>query len=943
MNNKRLKREAFFKYIIVPVLLMIGGFAFPAYSQNQERGGLHQLTLSHGLSDLLVNTIFKDQEGYVWFGTESSIDRFDGNRIFRIPIPGDKHKSRRVLCLAEDEGFIYVGTNQGLFSIAKGSTILTSIYPDKIDMNVNSLSIGNGNLYIGTGKGLYIYNIKNGSLTRKLLVEDNFSDVNNIKGMWLKDDKVLWLLTPHRLWRIPLPDFAAVAYPLPVNAVSTRLCSLHDMVYAGTDGDGIVPFDIKTLQFKTPIKVGNNIVTSLSATPSGELMIGTDGEGIYVYSVKRGEVTDHLTTSPDSGMQLRSNSVYSTLKDDNGLLWVGYYQSGVDYTPQLEFEPERVTLPVDLGMTQHVVRSFDRKAPYSLIGTHEGLIFINESTGKIQKYTSPEIASNLIMTVKYWKGEFYIGLYHGGIYRLNPVTGVISRYGPRSMDTESIFNLEVDPSDNLWAATSEGLYQFEDEIGRPSIILNSKNSQLPAGNVYNIFFDSMGRGWICTENGLAIWKGQYIETSGFPKGFIDKMKIRQIYEDSNNRLYFAPDRGDLWVSDLALQDFHPLVEEGHERFGQTVSIIEDRDGWIWVGTDKGLVRFDKNDRNNFVLFNHAGGVMNPVYTLAKPYMNENGDLWFGSTTGIHKVDFTKFKKEYKQETTPLYISEIESGGKSMIHLLEGGEGRWEVKLGDDQGDVTIWVSDMSFKPLEFFELEYKLDGEDKDWNWKNGESSISYHNLKTGTHTLRIREAGNPNSEVVVKIRKSSPFPWWWIAGGAVIVIITVLLTLYLKHQKEHKLLAAQTGQAEKAQEEEKNVTPIPEPEEKVAYKTTRLSDEECKRLLKKLDNVMKTEKPFKNPNLKIKDLAAMIDSNAHSLSFLFNQYLDKSYYDYVNEWRVGEFKRLVKEIDPSKYTLTSMAEMCGFSSRASFFRHFKTHTGMTPAEYLKESGKVGK
>lgn len=102
---------------------------------------------------------------------------------------------------------------------------------------------------------------------------------------------------------------------------------------------------------------------------------------------------------------------------------------------------------------------------------------------------------------------------------------------------------------------------------------------------------------------------------------------------------------------------------------------------------------------------------------------------------------------------------------------------------------------------------------------------------------------------------------------------------------------------------------------------------------------IMKKEKPYTNPDLKSKDLALMIDSSAHALSFLFNQYLHKSYYDYINEYRVDEFKRLVKETDVSKYTLSTLAERCGFSSRATFFRHFKAITGLTPAEYLKNEG----
>ncbi|MDE5662117.1 MAG: helix-turn-helix domain-containing protein [Muribaculaceae bacterium] len=120
-------------------------------------------------------------------------------------------------------------------------------------------------------------------------------------------------------------------------------------------------------------------------------------------------------------------------------------------------------------------------------------------------------------------------------------------------------------------------------------------------------------------------------------------------------------------------------------------------------------------------------------------------------------------------------------------------------------------------------------------------------------------------------------------------------------------------------------------------YKTTRISNEECKRLLRALDKLMKTRKPYTNPELKLADLAAMVDTSAHALSFLFNQYMNKSYYDYVNQYRVEEFIDLAERTDVTRYTLSAMAAKCGFSSRASFFRYFKNITGITPAEYLKK------
>ena len=81
----------------------------------------------------------------------------------------------------------------------------------------------------------------------------------------------------------------------------------------------------------------------------------------------------------------------------------------------------------------------------------------------------------------------------------------------------------------------------------------------------------------------------------------------------------------------------------------------------------------------------------------------------------------------------------------------------------------------------------------------------------------------------------------------------------------------------------------------------------------------MHRDKPYTNPDLKIADLATMLGRSAHTLSYLFNQHLNRNYYDYINDYRIEEFKRLINEDEYSKYTLGALAELCGFSSRASF------------------------
>ena len=99
----------------------------------------------------------------------------------------------------------------------------------------------------------------------------------------------------------------------------------------------------------------------------------------------------------------------------------------------------------------------------------------------------------------------------------------------------------------------------------------------------------------------------------------------------------------------------------------------------------------------------------------------------------------------------------------------------------------------------------------------------------------------------------------------------------------------------------------------------------------------MLAEKMYVNPELKIADLSRKLNVPAYKLSYLFNQYLNLSFYDYVNDYRIAEFKALVDKGEHKSYTINTLMERCGFVSRTTFFRYFKKKMdGQTPSEYIK-------
>ena len=123
-------------------------------------------------------------------------------------------------------------------------------------------------------------------------------------------------------------------------------------------------------------------------------------------------------------------------------------------------------------------------------------------------------------------------------------------------------------------------------------------------------------------------------------------------------------------------------------------------------------------------------------------------------------------------------------------------------------------------------------------------------------------------------------------------------------------------------------------PEQKKKYPKSGLTEEASEKLHQSLIKLMAEQAPFRKPDLSINDLASQLGVHPNYLSQIINQKEKKNFYDFVNTYRIEEFKRLIAMPRFQAYTLLSLAYDCGFSSKSSFNRYFKKATGQTPSEY---------
>lgn len=925
------------RFIFILFLIFL---SLPIFSRSYAFRGL---SVTEGLSDLVVNAIYKDSLGYVWLGTGNSLECFDGIHFKHYLIPGSDEKLKRVNAIAEMPGNeLWMGNGSGLWRVSKQKNSLEPIARETIGYAVRSLlHDGKGILYIGTERGLFIY--KGGSLNQIMIDPNMLSAANSIGGLNLGEDGILWMATENGLYSLQLSDGKIEAYH---NVVEEKhVCSFKNiarigsMLYLGTMGQGIISFDTQTKEFARFVDVGCNVISSLSGDGKSLLYVGTDGNGVHFVSTDKKKVVRSMRHETGKDETLRSNSVYSVLVDKEGLIWVGFYQLGLDYTLYQSGLFSTYTYAPFFDSGDMPVRALAIEGKEKLIGSRDGLFYIDEENYRYKSFKVPQLRSNMIFSCLYYQNEYYIGTYGGGMYVFNPVTLTLRDFAPDGgmpFSKGHIFCIKQDNESNLWIGTSLGIFCYKN--GRQIAHYTSANSKLPEGNVYEIYFDSTHKGWICTENGMCIWDPSVrtLKTDVFPEGFIHKEKVRVIYEDSDHDLYFFPDKGSLFISDLSMTTFRRLQPGTPLDGNDGMFVVEDREKWLWLGTNNGLFRYDKKDC--FIPYNFVDGIPSSIFTLCPPVRDENG-IWFGNSKGLLYLDAVRMNQK-KSIPYPVAITEVCVNGKSVVQSVVRDGGKSEISLESSQKNVTFYFSDFSYTAPAFMSYEYQLEGEDAGWIAVTGRSDMTYYDLPSGTYTFKVRRTGNPESETQMTVKIASSISIWSIVF-IVIAVVTggIAVLLSKKKEGEDEREEPMPGPAKVIEKEiqsvkETNVVA----EEK--YKTNKISVEECKRLADKLEIVMHKEKPYTNPNLKIADLAASIGTSSHTLSYLFNQYLNRNYYDYINDYRIAEFKRLVEKDEYAKYTLSALAELCGFSSRASFFRYFKKATNITPNEYIRSIGK---
>lgn len=546
-----------------------------------------------------------------------------------------------------------------------------------------------------------------------------------------------------------------------------------------------------------------------AAAANGKLHIATNGNGLFVYDPARRAITRHITADRDHSTM--SNMLLSIVAAGDGTLLVGNEAAGVTCIPPPQQIAARYVLPApgsdnDLANT---VRMIARRP--------DGSMVISTKDNALHTFATPNIGitpagSTKACAFSYFtdrRGSTYIGTRGDGLY----VDG--TRYSKESathhIGSNDIFDITQDGRGRLWVATWEGgLLVADDGDARPLRFKAVLNRSVDERRVRRVCIDGSGRLWAATCNGLYVadTRQPAIDNSSFRRfsrsdGSLPATNIICLIAARDGLLYIGglgcgliKARPDKTATRLEVEQI--TMADGLTN-NNVRSIVEDRYGCIWAGTEEGLSRIDP--RNNTVTSYRLSSMQAAnVFAEGSAATTPDGTLVFGTFYGVLAVRPESVHEGGAPARRPAITAVTASGrtaveGIALTTMAQSGS----LSLPHDRNTIGISFSNMDFANAKSSFFMHRLDGVDEDWTLTTDNPHALYTNLTPGTYTFRCRAmtAGrlwSGDTVLTITIRQ----PWWntWWAWllytAATTALATYLYLMWLRGFRLRQQMAAE-------------------------------------------------------------------------------------------------------------------------------------------------------
>jgi len=805
-----------------PKLLLVTIFvanSFSVFSQfSQIR--FEKLDNRDGLSHNRVNSIYKDELGFMWFCTTAGINRYDGQKFKYIgPDENDPYaiSNRDVVWLKEGpQGHLWIKTNYGVFAY----DIFRERFVD-ISGLLEEFQIINYNLrdIVKDRVGDY-WLVIDGIGVKKYISKD--SSVHHFGGAYrgvtsVVEDPHGNIQIFHKNGEIEIVDLNDsrvsnfVKYPDHLE----NLAGLTALIDA--DGDywfysseypfGACYYDmtIRKCRHFTDEELGSNLVSGIIQDNSGRIIIGSDHGGL-TWILKNNWQLQNFKNNPADPNSLSHNSIVSLYQDPTGLIWIGTNKGGVNY-----YSPESVSFnfykQTDFtnANINDILPMLEDKNGNLWLGTDGGgLVHFNLRSGEYKNYSRAEkspdgISSDIIVSMsEAADGGIWLGTYLGGLNYFDGKKFTVFRKSsddPNSISDDRVWDLFLDSRKNLWVGTIKNGVDLYDSTFTKIKHFDTDNGLLHSNYVTSFCEDQDGKIWIGTGYGIEVYDPRteenthYLKAEGNPKTLVNN-SVLEVYCDRNNNIWVGTLHG-LSYYDQDTQEFTSFHKSEGLPSDIVSSILEDNQGNMWLGTYKGISKMVLNsDKLVFENFDISDGLQGEVFNFRSACKLTNGQLAFGGKHGFNVFNpenITASEQQNKLVFLDFYVSNhlIKPGEifNGKVWFENGVNNAGKIVLDADENSFTVEFTSLSFYQQENTVYKYRLAGFDDEWVERPNVHRANYTNLDPGKYRFEVI-ASDQNHQwmddhvLAMDIEVLAPF--WRTPVANVLYVVVVILILFL-------------------------------------------------------------------------------------------------------------------------------------------------------------------
>jgi PAS domain S-box-containing protein len=770
-----------------------------------------------GLSQTRVSSVVQDNLGFIWFGTQYGLNRFDGYRskVFKHE-PG---RSDSLSCVyihslfIDHSGTLWVGC-EGFLD--KFDPITETFAHYRIDTPTTVITEDfAGILWLATGKGLYSLNPATGQTARYVHDQRDPASISGDSISYLGEDRSgrFWIgnsggldefnrKTGKVIWHAPLRSEATHFHEDKFGvfwiATSDSSCSLATLNVAAGQ------VTCHNIDYESGGITLTNIVADMLESRDGTMWLSSTA-GLLRLDRQHKRIVRYHNQSSDNE-SLASDLALSIYQDKEGNIWTCFQETEPNFFSEMPQAFETFTHQRGSLVNALVTSIYEDRNGILWIGSMGGLNRIDRRAGK-NIVPAGSGVHNEILSILEDRSGLLFGTFHQGLQRIDPETGKLSPYSQShkasNLANQPIMRLIFDHNGTLWAATYGSVSRFDSTTGNfIRYTLDKQNSV----QYQEIEEDSQGTLWLGARSGLHRFDPRTRQFTVYEHNPDDP---RSLSDNRVNSVHF--DRlGNMWVgTQNGLDQFDPRTgtfKAYHQQdglAGDVVScILEDKRGLLWMSTNKGLSSFDPQ-AHSFQSFSSADGLSGPDLTgWGACYQSPSGEMFFGGFSGAtafypSRIVNNSFVPrtvltEFRLSGNPVPIGPESPLKRSIVYDDS-------ITLAHQQNMFSIEFSALSYFSAETNRYRYKLEGLDDGWHEVgSNQRTANYTTLPAGTYFFDVQGATSRGnwSEPGARLRIEILPPWWntwWfrlLCAAAFLGVLGILYQLRIRQvrRQERKL-----------------------------------------------------------------------------------------------------------------------------------------------------------